>query len=427
MIFFKMRLAKFSSLTLLTLLILGLIFNFFFSRQSLSKTSVGKARTIAFTAQQGNGKTLRDSLFTIKTDSLARRDLTPSLTELYSTLVWSPNGHRLAFVSEDTDIYVVNVDGSKLTQLFSGNPCKASDFKIAWLPNSQKIVFTRSCDGSTSDTPGSESLYASDTTGTQGTKLIHTWQAGGVPPKTDISSSLYLSPDGKQVAFVKDQDIYKMNTDGSGLTKLTKNSGDYTFAGSRLNWSPDSTRIAFWLGKYPMQQIYQINSDGKNLKNLTKNPDNQVYNSSLLWSPDSTHIAYYYDKPGDRGGKQQDIYLLDTSQGTSQNLTHKSGKYDVFSWSPDGKQIAFISGDFFNQKFYTIDIKGSKLTDLTPQLLLSGVYDLAWSPDSQQIAFTSNEKKGGKSNLYVVNRDGSGLTKLTNDQDLSAYSPAWQP
>jgi Tol biopolymer transport system component len=426
-----MRLAKFPPLTLLILLPLALLLNFLFSPQSPSTTTVGKGRMLAFTAQQGNNKTSRDSLFVIRTDNLARRDLTPTLTDLYPTLVWSPNGRRLAFVSQDTDIYVVNTDGSKLTKLFSGNPCKASEFKIVWSSNNQNVVFTRSCDGSTSDTPGSESLYVSDTTGLKGTKLIQNWLAGGIPSKKDISSSLYLSPDGKQVAFVKGSDIYKMNTDGSGLTKLTKNlsnyTGHYTFAESQLNWSSDGHRIAFWLGNYPKQQIYIINADGTNLKNLTKNQNNQVYNTSLAWSPDNTYIAYYYDQPGDRNGKQQDIYLLDIRNGTTKNLTNNPGKYDIFSWSPDGKQIAFVSGDFSNQKFYTINIEGSKLTELTPLIQLSGVYDLAWSPDSQQIAFTSNEKKGGKSNLYVVNRDGSHLTKLTNDQDLSAYSPVWQP
>lgn len=426
-----MRLAQFPPLTLVILLPLALLLNFLFSPQSPSTTTSGKGRMLAFTAQQGNSKTSRDSLFVIRTDNLARRDLTPTLTDLYPTLVWSPNGRRLAFVSQDTDIYVVNTDGSKLTKLFSGNPCKASEFKIVWLSNSQNVVFTRSCDGSTSDTPGSESLYVSDTTGLKGTKLIQNWLAGGIPSKKDISSSLYLSPDGKQVAVVKGSDIYKMNTDGSGLTKLTKNLGNYisnyTFAESQLNWSSDGNRIAFWLGNYPKQQIYIINADGTNLKNLTKNPNNQVYNTSLAWSPDNTYIAYYHDQPGDRNGKQQDIYLLDIRNGTTKNLTNKPGKYDIFSWSPDGKQIAFVSGDFSNQKFYTISIEGSKLTELAPQIQLSGVYDLAWSPDSQQIAFTSNEKKGGKSNLYVVNRDDSRLTKLTNDQDLSAYSPVWQP
>ncbi|HAT14677.1 MAG TPA: hypothetical protein DCS91_14885 [Microcoleaceae bacterium UBA11344] len=58
---------------------------------------------------------------------------------------------------------------------------------------------------------------------------------------------------------------------------------------------------------------------------------------------------------------------------------------------------------------------------------MSVIYELAWSYESQQIAFTFNEIPGNKSSLYVINRAGSGLTKLTNNQDLNASNPVWKP
>jgi|AGSF01.1.fsa_nt_gi hypothetical protein len=60
-------------------------------------------------------------------------------------------------------------------------------------------------------------------------------------------------------------------------------------------------------------------------------------------------------------------------------------------------------------------------------VLMSVIYELAWSYESQQIAFTFNEIPGNKSSLYVINRAGSGLTKLTNNQDLNASNPVWKP
>ncbi len=143
---------------------------------------------------------------------------------------------------------------------------------------------------------------------------------------------------------------------------------------------------------------------------------------NLIWSPDSTRIAYYGQQPGNRRGDERDIYWFDVKEGTPKNLTQKPGQYSAFSWSPDGKEIAFI----FTDKLYTMKGDGSKLTPLAPQVILSPVSDVAWSPDSQLIAFTSHEK-GGKSSLYVVRRDGSGLTKLTSDRDLDAFYPVWQP
>ncbi len=421
-----MRLKKILRLGAIALFALTLLTTLFLSLSSHPAPAAPKPKMLAFLALQRRAGEVRNSLFAINANGSSRRELAPNLEVSYS-LAWSPNGQRLAFLSGDTDIYTVNADGSQLIKQFAGDSCKAANFKITWAANSQKFVFARSCDGFTSDAPGSQSLYISDATGIKGTKLVRNLEVGGEPPKTEISSEFHLSSDGQQVAFVKDKNIYKMNTDGSGMTQLTKTPGEYTSGGSELVWSPDRTKIAFWLGTYPKQQIYTINVDGTNLKQLTNNPQNQAYNLKLFWSPDSSRIAYYYNKAGDRGGKQQDIYAIDVNTGISQNITKKPTRYDALSWSPDGKILAFTTGDFYQQKLYTMNADGSKLTQLATKLGLSGISQLAWSYDSQQIAFSFNEIKGEKSNLYVVNRDGSGLIKLTNDKDLNASNPVWQP
>ncbi|MEG4392019.1 DPP IV N-terminal domain-containing protein [Microcoleus sp. BROC3] len=407
---------------------LTLLISLFLSLHSPPPTAAQKPRILAFTALQMRGSENRSPLFAVNATSWVRRQLTPNI-DVIAPLVWSPNGQRLAFVGGYSDIYTVNADGSRLTKQFAEAGCKAAHFEIAWFSNSQKLVFARSCNGFTSDAPGSESLYTSDTSGIKGTKLVREWEVGGEPPKTEISSEFYLSGDGQQVAFVKDRNIYKMNADGSEMTKLTKSPDEDIISGARdLFWSPDRTKIAFLSGAYPKQQIYTINADGSNLKNLTNNPQNDVYNGKLLWSPESSRIAYYYNnKPGDSSGEQQDIYLLDINRGTAKNLTQKPRNYDEISWSPDGKFIVFVAGEFNNQKLYTINADGNQLNQLASRLEPSVISELAWSSDSQQIAFIFNEIQGDKSNLYVINRDGSALNKLTNDQDLNASHPVWQP
>ncbi|MEG3897732.1 MULTISPECIES: DUF5050 domain-containing protein [unclassified Microcoleus] len=421
-----MRLNKLLRLSSIALISLTLSITWFLSLQSPPTIAAQKSSILAFVALQRRGSENRSPLFAVNATSSARRELTPNI-DVIAPLVWSPNGQRLAFVGGYSDIYTVNADGSRLTKQFAEAGCKAANFEIAWFSNSQKLVFARSCDGSTSDSPGTQSLYTSNTSGIKGTKLVLELEVGGEPPKTEISSQFYLSPDGQQVAFVKDKNIYKMNADGSGMTKLTKSPGEYISGGGQLVWSPDRTKIAFLFGAYPKQQIYTINADGTNLKNLTNNPQNEVYNGKLLWSPDSSRIAYYYNKPGDSSGEQQDIYLLDIKRGTAKNLTQKPRNYDELSWSPDGKLIAFVAGDFNNQKLYTINADGNQLNQLATRLKPSGISELAWSTDSQKIAFIFNEIPGDKSNLYVINRDGSVLTKLTNDRDLNASNPVWQP
>ena len=96
-----------------------------------------------------------------------------------------------------------------------------------------------------------------------------------------------------------------------------------------------------------------------------------------------SRIAYYYNKPGDLAGEQPDIYLLGINRETAKNLTQKTWNYDELSWSPDDQLIAFVAGEFNNQKLYTINADGDQLNQLAPRLEQSGISELAWSSDSQ--------------------------------------------
>ena len=65
---------------------------------------------------------------------------------------------------------------------------------------------------------------------------------------------------------------------------------------------------------------------------------------------------------------------------------------------------------------------GSGLTNLTNNAALDAYS--AWSPDGAKIAFSSN--RDGNDEIYVMNADGSGLTNLTNDSAVD-YAPTWSP
>ena len=71
--------------------------------------------------------------------------------------------------------------------------------------------------------------------------------------------------------------IYVMNPDGSGLTRLTSTDQD-----AFPTWSPDGTRIAFASHRDGNWEIYVMNADGANQTNITNNPADDVY---PLWRP----------------------------------------------------------------------------------------------------------------------------------------------
>ena len=91
-------------------------------------------------------------------------------------------------------------------------------------------------------------------------------------------------------------EIYVMNADGSGLTRLTNNSAhDYEPA-----WSPDGAKITFYSDRDGNYDIYVI--DGSGLANLTNNSSKDRYPA---WSPDGAKIAFTSDRDG-----QWEIYVM---------------------------------------------------------------------------------------------------------------------
>ncbi len=95
-------------------------------------------------------------------------------------------------------------------------------------------------------------------------------------------------------------------------------------------------------------------------------------------------------------------------------------------WSPDGKQIAFVSNRDGNNEIYVMNADGTNTRNLTQSPNEDS--RIAWSPNSQQIAYTS-ASHGGNPDIFVINADGSDRKQLTSDQgrdDLPQWSPDGQ-
>ncbi len=91
------------------------------------------------------------------------------------------------------------------------------------------------------------------------------------------------------------------------------------------------------------------------------------------------------------------------------------------SWSPDGSRIAFTSSRDGNDEIYVMNADGSALTRLTNNSATD--IEPAWSPDGSRIAFVRGS--GPSSELYVMNADGSGQTRVLSGGPIR--SPNWAP
>ena len=87
-------------------------------------------------------------------------------------------------------------------------------------------------------------------------------------------------------SFGQQEDLYTMNTDGSGLLKLTNDI--YKDRGPK--WSPDGKSLIFYSTRSGKYEIWQINADGSNSKLLT---NTQVNASNPNWFPNGKIITFY--------------------------------------------------------------------------------------------------------------------------------------
>jgi len=261
----------------------------------------------------------------------------------------------------------------------------------------------------------------------EGTYRFTAWTvlAGDESPTNDTLATPkdVLAISGR-IAFVSDRDgnkeIYVMNADGSGVTRLTNNpASDVDPA-----WSPDGTRIAFASDRDGNFEIYVMNADGSNQIRLTNNPP---YDASPAWSPDGKRIAFNAH-PVVNG--TTDIYVMNADGSGRIRVTDDPAYDSSPTWSPNGTQIAFMSSRSVNNSIYVMNADGSNQTLLTGKMPAINVnQNPSWSPDGTLIAFESDPSDfpdNDKSEIYVINPDGSVITKLTNNS-VHDVEPAWSP
>jgi len=324
-------------------------------------------------------------------------------------------GGRLAFYSNrsgNDDIYVMNADGSGLTNLT--NSPDARDLSPTWSPDGSRIAF-RSYRDRVWD------IYVMNADGSGVVNVTNN-------PRVDTDP--VWSPDGRRIAFRSNRDgnleIYVVNADGSGLLNLSDNPA----SDRRHAWSPDGSAVAFVSSRDGREQVYVVGADGSGLRRITHNPytiDGQeqvVALSDPVWSPDGGSLALVVS---DLNSVYSNLGRVDVESGDLQMLTSGTDQHGRPLWSPEGASLVCYSKRNDNWDIYLLE---GLMDPGMPPVVVRLTEDPAddwfpvWSPDGSRVAFTS--ERDGNWEIYVVGADGTGLTNLTNSPG-SDLGLSWGP
>ncbi len=126
-----------------------------------------------------------------------------------------------------------------------------------------------------------------------------------------------------------------------GKTSLTPEAAINIHFLTDLQLSPDGTRLAFVVSEAPKgerraQHLWMYDKKTDAVRQFTYSNKSET---NPRWSPDGSQLAFL----SDRGGDEQQIYLMNSSGGEAAARTKGKSSIKSFEWSKDGKYIAYIA------------------------------------------------------------------------------------
>jgi TolB protein len=301
--------------------------------------------------------------------------------------------------------------------------------------------------------PGTEIVFQSDGGGASDDIYVVNADGSGLTrltdyPDADLDPS--WSGDGRQIYFLSSNrngsgtlDLYAMNADGTDAHLVLADIYGSNGLPQLYAVSPDGTRIAFG-ATTPLQSpqnvdLFVMNLDGSDRTRIADLPceflDSNCHNLEALdWSPDGQRIAYSTHAQG-HGFITYGHVAVVNADGTGNQIVTSGTRSTDPAWAPDGQRIVFSSAATNPSYIATpvgLEIINADGTGRTV-LLQDGAANTSasWSPDAQSIVFTrftpgTDYVPPGESELFVVKVDGTGLRRLV-DAPGQELAPDWNP
>lgn len=258
------------------------------------------------------------------------------------------------------------------------------------------------------------------------------------------------SPDQRTIAFISEtsgsRQIWSAAIRGGGPEVVTHHEGHI----DRFRWSPDSQSIAFLSrekhasdlryptgapnpsdpivvdqNNLPRNRLFLVDLASSSEKPITSGTYSvggyeQWFPDTFTWAPDGRQIAFSKRPHAKAGGHLMgDVTLVSYKGGELRGLVERAGMDGYPVWSPNGRQIAFISterDDWVTVSYlYTVDVETGRIRNITPDFD-EKIGQFFWADDGKRILYIAGDRVGTQ--IYSVDTAAAQVQPLTEGTDF---------
>jgi TolB protein len=205
----------------------------------------------------------------------------------------------------------------------------------------------------------------------------------------------------------------KFDVPGSQLRPLAHHISDLVYQHLLGMRGVFSTRLAYVLVQRNARNVAQYvlevsDQDGFNPRPLLTSSEPIM---SPAWSPNGKQLAYVSFE-----NQRASIYVEDVASGVRRMVSQFSGINGAPAWSPDGHKLALVLSKDGSPNIYVLDLASKQLTQLTKDFSINT--EPTWSPNSRTLAFTST--RGGGPQIYQLDVASHAISRVSYDGDYNA-------